>query len=145
MAVDQWVAAGSECRLAPEGRTVQAYNQEAFHYFLALERTRAERSNRRLLLVLVSGTLADRLSELWGGGIAWEQDQREHPHEAHYLRLDSSKARERLGWAPRWDLDQALTSIAAWHAGLAAGEDARALVLKQVEAFEDSSHPSLSS
>jgi len=54
VAVDQWVAAGSECRLAPEGRTVQAYNQEAFHYFLALERTRAERSNRRLLLVLVS-------------------------------------------------------------------------------------------
>ena len=80
--------------------------------------------------------MADRLSELWDGGIAWEQDQGEHPHEAHYLRLDSSKARTRLGWAPRWDLDQALTSIAAWHAGLAAGEDARALVLKQVEAFE---------
>jgi CDP-glucose 4,6-dehydratase len=80
--------------------------------------------------------VADRLSELWDGGIAWEQDAGEHPHEAHYLRLDSSKARTRLGWAPRWDLDQALTSTAAWHAGLAAGDDARALVLKQVEAFE---------
>jgi CDP-glucose 4,6-dehydratase len=82
--------------------------------------------------------VADRLSELWDGGIAWERDEADHPHEAHYLRLDSSKARTRLGWAPRWDLDQALTSVAAWHAGLAAGDDARTLVLKQVEAFEPS-------
>jgi CDP-glucose 4,6-dehydratase len=80
--------------------------------------------------------VADRLSELWGGGIAWGQDDAAHPHEAHYLRLDSSKARTLLAWAPRWDLDHALTSIAAWHAGLTAGEDARMLVLKQVESFE---------
>lgn len=53
-AADHDVAVGSECQLAPEGRAVQAYNQEAFHYFLALERTRAGRSNRRLLLVLAS-------------------------------------------------------------------------------------------
>jgi CDP-glucose 4,6-dehydratase len=80
--------------------------------------------------------VADRLSELWDGGIAWEQDEGDHPHEAHYLRLDSSKARADLGWAPRWDLDQALASIAEWHASLAAGHDARTLVLKQVETFE---------
>ena len=29
-----------------------------------------------------------------------------HPHEAGYLALDSTKARERLGWAPAWDLDE---------------------------------------
>ena len=50
----QGVVSGSECQLAPEGRAVQAYNQEAFHYFLALERTRAARSNRPLVLVLAS-------------------------------------------------------------------------------------------
>ncbi len=80
--------------------------------------------------------VAERLSELWDGGIGWEHDRGEHPHEAHYLRLDSSKARERLGWSPRWDLDSALESIAAWYRGWRGGADPRALVLKQVEAFE---------
>ena len=38
----------------------------------------------------------------------------DHPHEAHYLKLDCSKARMRLGWRPCWDLQQALTSILEW-------------------------------
>jgi hypothetical protein len=41
------------CRVALEGRWGQAYNEEAFHYFLALERSRAERSRRPVLLLLV--------------------------------------------------------------------------------------------
>ena len=85
--------------------------------------------------------VADRLSELWEGGIDWRQDEGEHPHEAHYLRLDSTKARTQLGWAPRWDLDQALASIAAWHAGHIAGEDPRTLVLQQVESFAGAAAP----
>jgi hypothetical protein len=48
------VVAGASCRLATEGRAFLAYNQEAFHYFLALERKRAERSSRPLMLVLAS-------------------------------------------------------------------------------------------
>jgi hypothetical protein len=51
------VAAGSAFRLAAVGGgAARAYNQEAFHYFLALERHRAERSNRPLTLVLASVT-----------------------------------------------------------------------------------------
>jgi CDP-glucose 4,6-dehydratase len=92
--------------------------------------------------------VADRLSALWDGGIDWEQDRGEHPHEAHYLRLDSSRARTRLDWAPRWGLEEALAAIADWYAGFRAGEDPRALVLKQVVAFQAQgpvpSDPSLS-
>jgi hypothetical protein len=36
-----------------EGRLGQAYNEEAFQYFLAIERTRSERSGRPFLLLLV--------------------------------------------------------------------------------------------
>ena len=76
-----------------------------------------------------------RLSELWGEEVPWEHDAGEHPHETHALRLDSSKATERLGWAPGWDLDAALVSIADWYRGYRDGADPRALVLQQVEAF----------
>jgi hypothetical protein len=39
---------------APSVGTGQVYNERAFRYFLALERKRAERSNRSLVLLLVN-------------------------------------------------------------------------------------------
>src|SRR3954469_23968424 len=41
-------------------------------------------------------------------GVAWEQDPGPHPHEARALKLDSSKARGRLGWRARWGLEEGL-------------------------------------
>lgn len=38
----------------PAGQIFEAYNEEAFRYFLALERKRAERFNRSFLLLLVN-------------------------------------------------------------------------------------------
>ena len=38
----------------PGGQTFEAYNEDAFRFFLALERKRAERFNRSFLLLLVN-------------------------------------------------------------------------------------------
>jgi CDP-glucose 4,6-dehydratase len=81
------------------------------------------------------GWVADRLGELWGDGLRWEHDRGEHPHEAHHLRLDSSLAKARLGWAPRWGLDAALESIVAFARAQQGGADLRAVALAQIEAF----------
>ena len=43
------------------------------------------------------------------------QDDGPHPHEARYLKLDSSKARARLGWRPRIDLAATLEGIVDWY------------------------------
>ena len=37
------------------------------------------------------------------------------PMEIREQTLDSSKARERLGWQPRWDLDDGLRETVAWY------------------------------
>jgi len=37
--------------------------------------------------------------------------ERDHAHEARYLKLDISKARHRLGWEPQWRLESALESF----------------------------------
>ena len=84
------------------------------------------------------GWIADRLRELWGDDLEWVRDEGVHPHETSYLSLDSSKARERLGWVSRWDLGQGLERIVAWHTGVRDGEDARELCLAQTEQFERS-------
>jgi CDP-glucose 4,6-dehydratase len=81
------------------------------------------------------GAIVGRLDELWPGGLRWERDAGEHPHEARYLKVDSSRARARLGWRPRWGLEQALESIVEWYLALRDGDDMRAVSLGQLDAF----------
>ncbi len=69
--------------------------------------------------------LLNRLAAHWGAGAAWRCDEKENPHEAGLLHLDSGKARERLGWQPRWRLDHALDRIVAWHRAYLSGADMR--------------------
>lgn len=54
------------------------------------------------------------LSELVPGSKGYEVDSNPQPHEAHYLKLDISKSKARLGWEPKWDLATALQHIIAW-------------------------------
>jgi len=82
------------------------------------------------------GWIVERLDALWPGGLRWVRDGGEHPHEARYLKVDSSRARVRLGWAPRWGLERALESIVEWYAALRHGGDLRHVSLAQLEAFE---------
>ena len=56
-------------------------------------------------------------------------------HEANYLKLDSSKARARLGWVPRWHLSEALGKTLAWHLAWRAGEDMRSVSLEQIRMY----------
>lgn len=80
--------------------------------------------------------LVSRLVSLWGEGASWRLDEQVHPHEAHYLKLDISKARGRLGWEPRWDLGETLSRVVDWYRGHARGQDMSQLSLDQIAAFE---------
>jgi len=79
--------------------------------------------------------LTERLCAEWGEGACCELDRGNHPHEAHYLKLDCSKARAELGWRPRWGLEQALASIAAWTRVYRSGGDLRKECLRQIAAY----------
>jgi CDP-glucose 4,6-dehydratase len=70
-------------------------------------------------------------------GVGWEPDPGDHPHEARFLRLDSTRARTELAWTPRWDLDRALAATAEWHAAQRSGDppDLRELTLGQIESY----------
>ncbi|MDR0701342.1 MAG: CDP-glucose 4,6-dehydratase [Azoarcus sp.] len=70
--------------------------------------------------------------------IPLEIDARVHPREAHCLKLDSAKARARLGWRPRWSLETALEHTAAWHRAWREGADMRDFTLRQIAAFAQS-------
>lgn len=82
------------------------------------------------------GYITHYLSRSWGFDRPFEQSHGQHPHEANYLKLDSSKAHARLGWRPRFDLHTTLDLIIAWYQGLQKGLDPRALTLHDIETFE---------
>lgn len=81
--------------------------------------------------------IAERIGERWDRPLTWELDPGPHPHEAHYLALDSSKARDRLGWTPAWDLAAGLGAVVEWHRALRDGADLRRTTLAQIEEFTD--------
>ena len=62
-------------------------------------------------------------------------DSGEHPHEAHYLKLDCSKARQDLGWRPRWDIATTLDKIIQWHQAYLVHDNVRDLCRQQIEEF----------
>jgi CDP-glucose 4,6-dehydratase len=81
------------------------------------------------------GWIVARMSELWPG-LEWDLDDGPHPHEARYLKLDSSLARDRLGWCPAVALDAALESLVEWHRALEDSADMRACTLGQIDALQ---------
>lgn len=84
--------------------------------------------------------IVERLAEQWGSGASWRLDGGRQPHEANYLKLDISKARNRLGWRPRWDLDRALSRIVFWHRAWRNGRDMREVCLAQIGEYMASTH-----
>ena len=79
--------------------------------------------------------LVDQIQARWPDPIAWQIDSGPHPHEATYLKLDSSRAKALLGWTPTWDLATALDAIVEWYLALRDGQPARDITLQQVRRF----------
>jgi CDP-glucose 4,6-dehydratase len=65
-------------------------------------------------------------------GLLWTRDPSPPPHETRFLKLDSSKARLRLGWKPRWQLQTALDKTLDWHEAWRRGDDMRETTLSQI-------------
>jgi CDP-glucose 4,6-dehydratase len=79
--------------------------------------------------------IVERLTAQWGDGATWQLDGGEHPHEAHYLKLDCSKAKMRLDWQPRWHLSHTLEMIVEWQRAWLSQQDMRSFTLKQIEQY----------
>ena len=78
------------------------------------------------------------LCKLWGGDAYYEIDSNPHPHEANYLKLDCSKAKVKLGWKPKWNINRSLELIIAWQRGyLAKGNIGEIMSAQIQEYYED--------
>jgi CDP-glucose 4,6-dehydratase len=79
--------------------------------------------------------IADRLVQLWGKNAGWECDSAHHPHEANYLKLDCSKAKNSLKWSPKLSLETALEWIIEWYQSYHQGDDMREVTENQINRY----------
>ena len=80
--------------------------------------------------------IVKRICAEWGSGARYRVDKGKHPHEAHHLRLDCSKARTELGWQPQWGLEHAIRNVIDWAKVYKEKGDVRKACLKQIDDYE---------
>lgn len=61
------------------------------------------------------GWIATEFYKAWGKEFKWQQDTKANPHEANFLKLDNSKIKSMVGWAPKLNIDQVIEMTASWY------------------------------
>lgn len=75
---------------------------------------------------VTTGELAELFAKHWGEGFTYEVGQVDGPHEANFLKLDNTKAKECLGWNPVWGVNEAIEKTVEWTRAWLEGGDAAA-------------------
>ncbi|HXG23105.1 MAG TPA: CDP-glucose 4,6-dehydratase [Chthonomonadales bacterium] len=81
--------------------------------------------------------LVRSLASLWGAEAKWEIDTDARPHEAGYLKLDSSKAARLLHWKPVLDIESALQWVVDWYKAHRDGANMRQYTAGQIQRFQE--------
>lgn len=80
--------------------------------------------------------IAALAQQVWGPGARVEAAQNASgPHEANTLKLDSTKARQSLGWRPQYDMEQCVRETVTWYQAFYAGETVGRVMDKQIASF----------
>ncbi|MFC5469720.1 CDP-glucose 4,6-dehydratase [Cohnella suwonensis] len=80
--------------------------------------------------------LVEKVCALWGGDAKWTLDEKNHPHEANYLKLDCSKARMKLDWKPKLQFDDTIEWVVDWYKSYVAQADMQQVTLDQMNKYE---------
>lgn len=81
------------------------------------------------------GRVVEIFARQWGSSANWRFSPGPHPHEAGTLRIDASKARERLSWRPRLNLETAVSWSADWYRRWSEGESPQTLCTEQIDLY----------
>jgi CDP-glucose 4,6-dehydratase len=79
--------------------------------------------------------VAEQMAGFRGDGASRGIDQAQSPHEAGYLKLDSSRARAGLGWTSQLRLQEALELLVAWYRAWHSGSEMNGFTLNQIEQY----------
>ena len=85
-----------------------------------------------------TGFLVDLFCEIWGDNAKWKNIAEENaPHEANFLKLDSSKIKNSLQWSPKWNIKDAIDKTVEWSRVYIQGGNIINCMDKQIKEYVD--------
>lgn len=72
---------------------------------------------------------------LWGDNASYSVDEGDHPHEATFLKLDCTMAKDELKWEPEINIDEALSTTVLWFKAYKAGRNMKEFSLEQIKSY----------
>ena len=87
---------------------------------------------------ITTGELVDIFCNKWGDGASWlHQSETNAPHEANFLRLDSSKIKKVLDWKPKWNVNTAIEKTVEWTKEWKENNNMSDIMNSQIEQYTD--------
>ncbi|MDO9629239.1 MAG: CDP-glucose 4,6-dehydratase [Acholeplasmataceae bacterium] len=80
--------------------------------------------------------LVDLFCESWKEGLTWINQHDGGPHEANFLKLDSTKIKNTLGWTPLWNIEEAIKKTVEWTKVYVHQGDIKKIMDSQIESYE---------
>ena len=81
-----------------------------------------------------TGHLATLFCEKWGNDLRWvNKSEKNAPHEANFLKLDSTKIKNTFNWKPKWGIEKAIEKTVEWTKAYLDNKDMIACTDKQIE------------
>ena len=80
--------------------------------------------------------VTERSGAIWGTKATWTQTPGNHPKESINLMLDSSKAREGLGWVDKLSFEESLDWTINWYRNVNQGKSPREETDENIRRFE---------
>lgn len=81
--------------------------------------------------------IVEKMISMWREKSSYRVENTNPLHEAHYLKLDCSKALISLGWTPKWGLTRALEEVVSWHQDYLSGQEMRERTLMQIQRYQE--------
>lgn len=81
---------------------------------------------------VATGDLVGLFCNYWGTGVSWKILGDNGPHEANFLKLDSTKAKTKLGWKSIWNIQTAVAKVTEWQKNVQDGTSPKTITDKQI-------------
>ena len=73
----------------------------------------------------------------WEDCPGWKLDDGANPHEARFLKLDISKAKDKLNWTPKWNLESTIKRIVDWNTAFNRQENMREHCINEIKSYSN--------
>jgi CDP-glucose 4,6-dehydratase len=80
-------------------------------------------------------SILNTIDNNWKDCPGWKLDDEANPHEARFLKLDISKAKDKLNWTPKWTLKSTIKRIVDWNNAFNRQEDMRQYCINEIKSY----------